>query len=546
MAHLTVIAGMDTGAEFPLPRDKMVLGRNPECDIVVIAPAVSRRHAMITQVDGDFYVEDLDSRNGTFVNEIEVSPRRRLAHADNIRICDVIFQFHSDSPDLTSAVTIEDDVDHAPSSIMGKLDISSISGSASLTASPETKLKALVELTTNLGRSLSLDEVLPPVLDSLFRIFLQADRGFIVLRTKDGKLVPRWQKFHRPDQASARISRSILNHVLETRQAILSADAKDDSRFDMSESIANLSIRSLICAPLIDSEGKILGAIQIDTLDQRNRFRESDLEVLAAVASQAAIAITNAELHEQALRQRAIQRDLELAQRVQTALLPGKRPAFAGFEFYDYYRAANRIGGDYFDYVALPDGRLATILADVSGHGIAAALLMAKLSAEARFTLATIDEPSAVMSRLNDVMCEQLDDGFVTMVLAVLHREASKITLVNAGHAAPLVRHANGTVDEVGDDTAGFPLGVVEGYAYEEAEIPLGVGELFLMYTDGIPEAMDEDGRAFGNERVQSSVQQAVDSLEQFGTHLISDVRTFTGGAPQSDDMCLVCFRRNV
>jgi serine phosphatase RsbU (regulator of sigma subunit) len=297
---------------------------------------------------------------------------------------------------------------------------------------------------------------------------------------------------------------------------------------------------------LIDTEGNVLGAIQIDTLDQRSRFREADLEVLAAVASQAAIAITNAELYEQALQQRAIQRDLDLAKRVQASLLPASRPAINGLEFYDYYQAANQIGGDYFDYVELPDGRLAVIIADVSGHGIAAALLMARLSAEARFCLATIDGPGKVVSRLNQMMCEdQWDDGFVTLVLAVIRPDTNQITLVIAGHSAPLVREASGTVKEIGAVAAGLPLGVAEGLTYEETTYDLQPGDLLVTYTDGIPESMDSTNRAYGNKRVQTLLKENADGPARFGQALLSDLRHFVGDTPQGDDMCLVCFERS-
>lgn len=546
MAQLTVIAGTDVGATFELTQNSTTLGRNPECDIVVDSAAVSRTHAKITRDKEGWLLEDLGSRNGTFVNEMRLTTRRRLLDADHIRICDVIFQFRAQAADVRSSVTIDDDdEEERRSAIMTKFDVTHGSTVTQFGASAEVKLNALVALTKNIGKSISLDDVLPSVLDSLFRIFVQADRGFIVLRGSDGKLMPRWSKFRRGDQASARISRSILKHVVETREAILSADATDDSRFLMSESIANLSIRSLMCAPLIDAEGNVLGAIQIDTLDQRSRFRDPDLEVLAAVAAQAAIAINNARLYDEALQQRAIQRDLELAKRVQASLLPAKRPTFRGFEFYDYYQAANLIGGDYFDYVELPNGRLAVIVADVSGHGIASALLMARMSAEARFCLATIDRPGEVVGRLNQMMCDdQWDDGFVTLVLAVLRPDSGKLTLVIAGHSPPLVRGVDGQVKEIGGDVAGLPLGVAGGMTYDEAHYTLEPGELLLAYTDGIPESMDSTHKAYGNQRIKTLLGEGPSDAAQFGQALLRDVRNFVGDASQGDDMCVVCLKR--
>ena len=173
--------------------------------------------------------------------------------------------------------------------------------------------------------------------------------------------------------------------MLTGKQAVLSADATSDSRFEMSQSIADFRIRSMMCAPLVISDGHAMGAIQIDTLDQRSRFSQDDLDVLAGVAGQAAFALENAQLHEQALKQQGMQRDLELAHKVQQGLLPSAPPRMEGHHFFDFYEPANQVGGDFYDYIRLPGGRLAIVLADVSGKGVSAALVMAKLSAEVRY-----------------------------------------------------------------------------------------------------------------------------------------------------------------
>ncbi len=156
-----------------------------------------------------------------------------------------------------------------------------------------------------------------------------------------------------------RISRTIVNQVMASKEAILSADAASDTRFETSQSIADLRIRSVMCVPLIDSEGQPLGAIQIDTLDQRHRFQQDDLDVLASVASQAAIAVDNAQMHENALKQQsASQRDLELAHKVQRGLLPSQPPRWpSNYHFFDFYESANQVGGDYYDYIELPGHR---------------------------------------------------------------------------------------------------------------------------------------------------------------------------------------------
>ena len=150
-----------------------------------------------------------------------------------------------------------------------------------------------------------------------------------------------------------RISRTIVEEAVQPRKAILSADAASDERFGMAQSIADFSIRSMICAPMIGADGVPIGVIQIDTLNQRSRFTDEDLEVLASVASQAAVSIDNAKMHQQVLAQQALTRDLELARRMQRALLPSKPPEIPGYCFFDYYQSARQVGGDYYDYVVL-------------------------------------------------------------------------------------------------------------------------------------------------------------------------------------------------
>ena len=544
MAILEVINGTNAGATHALHKPRVVVGRHPDCDIIVDAPSVSRQHAAISEINGVHYVEDLRSRNGTYVNDRLIPSRVRLNDRDELRICDVVLQFRRNRELSIRAtdVFIDDGENHTESSIMSKLDLSSSTRLSALSASAADKLDAIVELNKTLANSLSLDEVLPQVLESLFTVFVQADRGFIVLRGKDGSIQPRWSKYRREDTSQARISRTILNRVMDSKEAILSADASDDQRFDMAESIMDFSIRSMMCAPLIDAEGNVLGALQLDTLDQRNRFREEDLDVFVGITSQAAMAIVNAKLHDVALEKHAIQRELELAHEVQMRFLPAKPPAMPGFQFYDFYRAANLIGGDYYDYIELPDGRLAIIVADVSGHGIGSALMMAKLAADVRFCLATDSEPARILSRLNDLLCgRKSGDHFVTSILMILDPANSVIHLGNAGHNLPVLRHVNGELKLIGEEIGGLPLGMYESQEYRQEQVPLSVGDILVLYTDGVTDAMDPSGERYGDDRFRDRIQATGGDADEVGTTLIGDVGRFTGDEPQNDDMCLVC-----
>ncbi|MEQ8784932.1 MAG: SpoIIE family protein phosphatase [Pirellulaceae bacterium] len=566
MAYLTANNGPDQGRRYELRLPNSLVGRHPDCAIHVDVGAVSRQHAQIVRDGKDFYVEDLKSRNGTFVNDERVEGRLKLNSGDQLRVCDVAFTFSSEQPPQghgaglaipatntkpgvgpgMGTVFIDDADQESSSTIMSKLDVSSHHGRVQLSASPEAKLDALLEITRSLGKALALDEVLPQVLNSLFKIFVQADRGFIVMRTDDGRLIPMWTKVRRENaEDTIRISRTIVSQVMETQEAILSADAATDSRFEMSQSIADFRIRSMMCAPLVDSEGHSMGVLQIDTLDQRKRFQSEDLEVLASVASQAGIAIHAAQMHENALKQRAVERDLEVAHEVQRGFLPETPPDIAGYKFYDYYEPANHVGGDYYDYIRLPDGRIGVIVADVVGHGIAAALLMAKLSAEARYSLASEEDVATAVIKLNDAMCRLGLDRFVTMIVTVLNPTTHEVTIVNAGHMAPMLRHADGTVSEPGESLAGLPLGISAGLEYEQLTVKIAPGETVTMYTDGVNESMSAAGGMYGIDRIRKHVSDSKTAEPgELGQVIIDDVRRFLLGAQQDDDMCLVCYGR--
>ncbi|HUY93584.1 MAG TPA: SpoIIE family protein phosphatase [Pirellulales bacterium] len=563
MAFLQALNGLNAGQLFPLQGKRSVLGRHPDCDIVLDVGAVSRQHAQILELDHQFYVEDLESRNGTFVNNELVKGRHRLQENDQVKVCDLLFSFHLAPPKPLTAEGDTDDSEAAlgqtgglallveDSNLSSSTIMSTVKASrAGLRASPvnaEMKLKALLEITHALGAALSLDDVLPKLLDSLFKIFLQADRGFVVLQVGDnGPLIPKAVKQRRGNgQETIRISRTIVRQAMEAKEAILSADAATDSRFDSSQSIADFRIRSMMCAPLVDSDGHALGVIQIDTLDQRTPFLQDDLDVLASVAGQAAFAVENAQLHEAALRRQVLERDLQLARSVQQGFLPQKAPEVEGYEFFDFYEPANQVGGDYFDYVPLPGGRLAVIVADVSGKGIAAALLMAKLSSEARYVLASSAGPAEALMRLNAGFTSSWEDRFVTCALAIIDCQTHEVQLANAGHMAPFLRHPDQRVESIGEEQTGVPLGVAADFPYEQLSIALEAGAGLALFTDGFSEAMNRDNELYGLKRLEQQLHHKASGVKQLGQLILSDVKQFVGNRSQSDDMCLLCFGRN-
>lgn len=554
MAYLQTSTGPTEGKLIELSSRRCVLGRNAECDVVVDTESVSRRHARILMLGRHFYVEDLGSSNGTVVNNEVIHGRVRLAEGDTIRLSRTEFCFHEtltsvgsetetyQLPDQHTLIDEDEGTGESDTGTYLKLDGSGGTDSAEFRAEMATRWSAMLEITAALGQFLRLDKLLPQVLDSLFKMLPQAERACIILKDDVGQLRPGWVKVN---QGELRLSRTVINDVLQSRHAIITRNAVADPRFSASQSVADLQIGSIMCAPLMAREGEPLGVIQVDTSDPARAFEQKDLEVLIAVATQAAIAVTVSRLHETELRTRTIERELALAAEVQRNSLPESRPNIDGYEFFDYYEPAEQIGGDYFDYIPLSNGQLAIVVGDVVGHGIPAALMMSKVSAETRFLAASLREPAAILESLNRITCRSNRFGsFVTLAMLVLDPNSHEITIASAGHVPPLLRRDDGSIELPGRDAFGPPLGTDTGTTYLQHTFPIASGELLVLYTDGVTEARNAEGELFGDERLAEVVSSEWTPTSA-GARLVHEVATFLGSVAREDDLCIVCMRRN-
>ena len=439
MAVLKQVSGDLAGRLVDLKGDVTVIGRLPECDIILALNGVSRKHAEIRKAGSGYVVVDLESRNKTLLNDAELKGgvEHRLKENDRIGICGVEFVYDPVEPART--------VDAAPDAGLMEVtesDGSEQSGFRTLEASrsstvasvvrPEVKLKAILEITRSLSNELRIDAVAPRILDCLMEIFPGAERLFLMLQDPTSKRLVRKAFKCRPqkrtsftrtvpeDEVPTSISRSIVNHVLGQKKAVLSQDAGSDKNLPSSASITDLKIRSVMCVPLLTPDNKALGILQLDTSDRR-QFNEDDLDVLAAVASQAAISIQNASMLESLLVRERLNRDLKLAEQVQKKFLPQTIPTMPGYEFFAHYQPTYEVGGDYYDFVALPGDRMAVALGDVSGKGVAAALMMAKFSGDTRSCMLTENAPAPTATRLNGLLCAAgIEDKFITLGLCVL------------------------------------------------------------------------------------------------------------------------------
>lgn len=547
-------AGPRSGERISLLADRTVVGRHPSCDLVIPGSSVSRHHAAVIREGGRVLIEDLRSCNGTLVNDRRVVGLRPLNDRDEITIGEYRLRFRlaaspNPSPEPDSSTRDDDYLDsHAGSSlIVSQMELPRNTDAALPEANAAEQLRALFGINRAIGASLSLEEVVPRLLEGLFEIFPQADRGFVLLVDPDsGRLLLRGKKLRGQGEGPPRLSVSVLDTVVKTRRAILSNDLQSDARFDASQSIMSGWMRSVMCVPICRADGTVLGVVQLDaTARGRGEFRARDLEVLAGIAGAAAQAVEQALAHDERILQAKLNRDLELAGDVQKALLPSKPPEIPGYEVFDFYEPARHVGGDYFNYVPLPDGRIAVVMADVSGKGVPAAMVMAVLSGDVKYCLAAEPDLVCAVTRINDSVCRSgWDERFATFVAAVLDPRTHRVTLVNAGHLPAYVRDAAGGVTAVGPEQGGLPLGMAAEWEYRASEIAIEPGTTLVFFTDGISEAMDVEDRLYGLERIEAQVGKPGGSPAEVGRRILADVERHTAGQVRSDDMCLVCVGR--
>jgi serine phosphatase RsbU (regulator of sigma subunit) len=389
--------------------------------------------------------------------------------------------------------------------------------------------------------------MLPKILDSLFAIFPAADRGCILLKNEtDDKMVPRAMKHRRFDSdETVKLSRTVLATVMNDKKAILSADAGSDSRFQAAESISSLSIRSMMCVPLLSMSNEVMGVIHIDTQNPIATFRKDDLEILMAVAGQAAMSYESARLLVSFVEKQKQDNEMNIAADVQRALLPEGYPTVPGYSFFTMYEAAQAVGGDYYDIIPLPGGKICLAFGDVAGKGVPASLVMSRLSSVVRSTVEFVMDPEKAVARINNHMCAKAVEGrFVTFVLIMLDTINNTLSLANAGHMSPMIRKVDGSIEEFDDQLVGVPLGVMEDFVYDRVDRPIAPGESVVIYTDGVSEAMNHQSDLYTSERLKKVITASTADVAQLGTTIRADVKKHANGRPQNDDITLMVFGR--
>jgi serine phosphatase RsbU (regulator of sigma subunit) len=377
-------------------------------------------------------------------------------------------------------------------------------------------------------------------------VFPQAERGFIVRSEPDGSYPLAAFRFRSGHASAPTLSRTIRDRVVQEGKAVLIEDIKVDSELNGHMSLAS-TVRSAICVPLPSHEDKPIGMIQLDRLAGQDNFQQQDLELLAALALPIGVAVENDRLLEERAAWGA-------AREIQRSLLPRVRPEVAGYGFWECYRPALEVGGDLYDYIAIrPEGaaagspcRWAITLGDVAGKGIPAALVMANICPEIRHLVRAGVPPGEILGRVNRHHYEHGAEGrFVTLVLTVLDPRSHELTIAVAGHPHTLIRRAGGHIEEIVCEGGGPPLGSFYDSVYRPTVTKLGPSDVVLLFSDGATDALDQQGKFFGLERLRRELAEAPSGIAPVGESILAAVRSHFAGRSQFDDITMVCFGRD-
>lgn len=531
-----------------LEGDELVVGRSSECDLSISDRFMSRRHARFFKRDDDWWLEDLGSRNGTLVNGAPLTEPRAMAAGDTIVLSGSTLRLTDSSATTESRSGAFSAPEHtifrqASEVLQNQVSVPDSSGAAP--AHLETyaaRLQMLNEVHQTLARSTSLDELFDMILGRAFEL-LGPEEGVIVLREPDGsyrraarRAAPGYEEEHL-------LSETLIREVVEKGLAALVFDVQQDERFIEAESIVASGVRSLIAAPLADTDGP-LGMIALNSRLHRHQFTEQDMELLTSVAAAAALRVRNLALAEEAAERRRLEHEVALARQIQISLLPAQLPTLEGYDLYGGTAPSQGVSGDFYEIVARDD-ECVLLVADVSGKGIGASLLTASLEALLAGPLEAGLPPDEICQQVASRLFARTPAAkYATAILVVLDPSTGRVTYTNAGHNPGLVIRADGGHELLGP--CGVPIGLIDGAEYSKQEVRLEPTDLVVLYSDGITEAENRDEEEFGLERLLAiCAEHRGDPLEGIVAAVDGALDDFTGDVPFADDCTLVMLRRH-
>ncbi len=547
---------------FPLGRLRITLGRSARNDLCIPDPFASRVHAEVRREGEEYFLQDLGSANGTLYNGGTVEGTIPLTPGGRIQIgeTEIVFDdgtYHSSmgatmitdnsSTSLPEATIALASGDRTTSGLLEAIEGARTKPDDSVAArvAREGDLLALIsKVGITLLASSTLNETLEQIVSLVFEA-VPADRCLLMMRdeaNEEMRVAVARLRDRIGEVGEIRVSRNVMDEVVMRGNSVLTSDAQHDPRF-ASGTMVLQGVRSVLAVPLGVSE-KVFGIIYADSPIAEGRFTEDHLKVLTTLASVAAIRVENAKLVESRLQQERLERELQLASEIQQRFQPAAPPTVPGYELQGISFPCYEIGGDYYDFIWREDGRLVIALGDVSGKGTAAALLMSSLHAAIHAQTGSHDTLVETISAVNRYLADNIPPNrFVTLFFAELDPESGAVSFLNAGHNPPLIVHAAGTVEQLA--SGGLPLGIKADAEYREGRTHLQLGDVLVIYSDGVTEAASPNGEEFGPTRLYEVVARNVDaSAAGIRDRIESALTKFSQGTQAADDITLVIVKR--
>ncbi len=535
-----------------ISRLRTTIGRSARSDVCIPDAFASRLHAEVRQEGDGFWLQDLGSANGTRFNGAPVSSSVPMKTGDEIQIGETTIIFDDDRQKLSQNSTLIADNTEALNPAMTISFTHKTNSTSEMLESQYSSRSDLLGLISKVGIALlsssGLDETLNQVAALVFEA-VPAERCIIMLRdeTVEGGMKVSVARVRANDEriAEVRISRTVMDEVLKHSKSVLTSDAQHDPRF-AGQTMALLGIRSVLAVPLSVDEREVFGLIYADSPTYETTFTEEHLKILTTLASVASIRVENARLLEERLIRERMERELELATEIQQSFQPAASPKLAGYELQGISFSCYEIGGDYYDFIKMDDGKMLIALGDVSGKGTAAALLMSSLHAAVHGQVAAKRTLSETVHAVNGYLSENTPSNrFVTLFIGELDPPTGVFKYINAGHNPPLVARLNGDIEKL--TAGGLPLGLLSMAEYETGELKLESGESLVIYSDGVSEANNLREEEFGMERLIEVVKKNINaSAAGIRDKVESALSAFTRTAPANDDITLVIVKKTI
>jgi sigma-B regulation protein RsbU (phosphoserine phosphatase) len=500
--------------------------------------SLSKQHMALEREGPSWVVLDLGSRNGTFVNGLRVAGRQRLEPGDAIRAGQTTLKFGAAMDDETVVFSSPDANPDIPTAVRTNLE-QALHEQRALDAAERissSSLTAVLRAGRELAARRPTAELFPVILE-LATEAAGAKRG-VLLTMEDERLIVRAT---RGDEF--RISTTVRDSVLRDKTSLLVPDTSLDAALRERDSIVVQRVRTLMAVPLQTDE-QVIGLLYLDTPAGR-RWTADDLNLITIIANIAALRLERERLQRADEIRRLLAAELQQAAEIQRRFLPAESPVVRGLDFAGYNAPSRSVGGDYYDFLVLPDGRIGCVLADVAGKGMPAALVMMNLQARVQVLSETLFEPAAFMTTLDRVMRKNCpDDRFITVFYCVLDPASGSLVYANAGHNPPFVARANGTKEWLRE--GGPILGVLPDIDYRSAGTTLAPGDMLVIYSDGLTEAADPHDAEFGEPRLATLVAaHRSGSAQDLVNAIRAAIEEWSGGTPPKDDLTMLVVKRS-